>query len=176
MCRCLTLSVMLGMAPMDASGREWLEKPDSVKLMGIAIRLSYTPRVESTLTVEDNPTNRSINEWTDPNVSSESADAVVAFLKIADQALLKAKLKVTTNTLSVTPEQTEVPHIFEVLRKRARASTPGNQDNWSLVAFLSKLMAVASEAIQLPVKGCIAKKMTIDVDTVANILILVTAA
>jgi hypothetical protein len=42
---------------MDASGREWLEKRFSVRLMGVSICLSENPLYESTLVLRhSNPT------------------------------------------------------------------------------------------------------------------------
>ncbi|KAH9808306.1 hypothetical protein DFH28DRAFT_910257, partial [Melampsora americana] len=149
--------------------------------------------------VEDNPTDKSSSEWTDPNASSRSNDAIAAFLKGSDQGL--SQVEITTETLGLTPERTEVPHLTAFSRKRARASTPGLvaqdhvqsvtgtprsermarlvpgcEDDRSLTTLLSKLVEVINASIQLPAKGRIARNVSINVDTAADILVLVNAA
>ncbi|KAH9809029.1 hypothetical protein DFH28DRAFT_907019 [Melampsora americana] len=150
-------------------------------------------------TAEDNPTNKSSSEWTDPNASSRSNDAIAAFLKGSDQGL--SQVEITTETLGLSPERTEVPHLTEFSRKRARASTPGLsaqdhvqsitgtprceqmarlvpgcEDDRTLTSLLTRLVEVTNASIQLPAKGRMAKNVSINVDTAADILVLVNAA
>ncbi|KAH9816548.1 hypothetical protein DFH28DRAFT_1125320 [Melampsora americana] len=128
--------------------------------------------------VEDDPTNNLTSNWTDPNASSQSADAVAAFLKGLGKGL--PQVEITTNMLGLTPKQTKVPHLTEFSRKRARASTPGlsaqehTMSNWS--TLMAKFVEVTRTEIQLPAKGRIAKNISIDVDKAADILVLVNAA
>ncbi|KAH9808039.1 hypothetical protein DFH28DRAFT_911643, partial [Melampsora americana] len=149
--------------------------------------------------VEEDLTNESPSAWTDPNASSQSNDAVAAFLRSSDRGLPQVDL--TTETLGLSRERTEVPHLAEFSRKRARACTPGLaaqdhvqsvtgtprsermarlvpgcEDDRSLTNLLAKLMEVTNASIQLPAKGRIAKNVSVNVDTAPDILVLVNAA
>ncbi|KAH9818378.1 hypothetical protein DFH28DRAFT_831640, partial [Melampsora americana] len=53
---------------------------------------------------------------------------------------------------------------------------PGNDDDRSLNALLTKLVSVANSAIQLPARGRLPTKIQVDVESCADILVLINAA
>ncbi|KAH9808478.1 hypothetical protein DFH28DRAFT_875287, partial [Melampsora americana] len=53
---------------------------------------------------------------------------------------------------------------------------PGGEEDRSLTALLSKLVSVANSAIQLPSRGRLPAKIQVDVDSCADILVLINAA
>ncbi|KAH9807410.1 hypothetical protein DFH28DRAFT_938655 [Melampsora americana] len=149
--------------------------------------------------VEGDHTDNTPDDWTDPNASSQNDEAVAAFLKGSSEGL--PQVEITSDTLGINPKRTEVPLLVEYSRKRARASTPGLtaqehvqevtgtprtermarlipgcEEDRSLTVMLAKLVAVANDAIQLPAKGRIAKKISIDTDTAADLLVLINGA
>ncbi|KAH9808099.1 hypothetical protein DFH28DRAFT_936557 [Melampsora americana] len=111
------------------------------------------------------------------------------------------QVEITTDNIGATPKRSEVPLLAEFAKKRARASTPGLtvqdhvqtvtgtprtermarlipgcEEDRSLTALLAKLVKVANHSMQLPAKGRLAKQVHIDVDSCADILVLISAA
>ncbi|KAH9812765.1 hypothetical protein DFH28DRAFT_898244, partial [Melampsora americana] len=79
-----------------------------------------------------------------------------------------------------TPGITAQDHVQSITgtpcSKRMARLFPGCEDNQSLTNLLTKLVEITNASIQLPAKGQIARNVTINVNTTANILVLVNLA
>ncbi|KAH9807731.1 hypothetical protein DFH28DRAFT_912906, partial [Melampsora americana] len=60
--------------------------------------------------------------------------------------------------------------------ERIARMIPGNEGDRSLTTLLTKLVSVANSAIQLPARGRLPSKIQVDVDSCADILVLINAA
>ncbi|KAH9821269.1 hypothetical protein DFH28DRAFT_883369, partial [Melampsora americana] len=103
--------------------------------------------------------------------------------------------------IDVLPKRNQIPLLAEFLKKKARTSTPGvdgqdssghapttprskrmscmipgSEDDRSLTALLTKLVSVANSAIQLPARGRLPSRIQVDVESCADILVLINAA
>ncbi|KAH9807991.1 hypothetical protein DFH28DRAFT_911783, partial [Melampsora americana] len=148
---------------------------------------------------EDESGSNSTSGWKNPTASTLNDIAVETFLKSGDRPL--PEVEITSDNLGATPKRSEVPLLAQFAKKRARASTPGLvaqehvqnmtgtprtermarlfpgcEEDRSLTDMLSKLVTIANDVMQLPAKGRLAKQVHIDVDSCADILVLINAA
>ncbi|KAH9813492.1 hypothetical protein DFH28DRAFT_896500, partial [Melampsora americana] len=135
----------------------------------------------------------------DPNAFGQIFDAPAPLLDDSDEA--PPPPKILSDTIDVLPKRSQIPLLAEFAKKKARTSTPGleatedpnstpdtprserisrmipgNEDDRSLTALLTKLVSVANSAIQLPARGRMPNRIQVDVESCADILVLINAA
>ncbi|KAH9817550.1 hypothetical protein DFH28DRAFT_926408 [Melampsora americana] len=149
--------------------------------------------------VEDDPLERMANGTPEMNASSQGNDALTPIP--GDSNDPPPPTEILSDMIDSLPKRNQIPLLAEFSKKKARTSTPGLdgqdssgiahitprserisrmlpgcEDDRSLTALLTKLVSVANSAIQLPARGRMPSRIQVDVESCADILVLINAA